>query len=55
VTGDATRELDGVLAGVMEQGLYRRVGGTQLYGLPGWLVDALVPSAELCSGEVTAP
>lgn len=55
MTGDATRELDGVLAGVMELGLYRSVGGTQLYGLPGWLVDVLVPSAELCRGEVTAP
>jgi hypothetical protein len=39
----------------MELGLYRSVGGTQLYGLPGWLLDALVISWEACSGEVTAP
>jgi len=54
-SGDATRELDGVLAGVMELGLYRSVGGTQPYGLPGWLLDALVISGEHCRGEVTAP
>lgn len=47
--------MDGVLAGVMELGLYRSVGGTQLNGLPGWLLDALVPSAEDCKGEVRAP
>lgn len=34
-TGEATRELDGVLAGVVEFELYRSVGGTQLKGLPG--------------------
>ncbi len=34
-TGEATRELDGVLAGVVELELYRSVGGTQLKGLPG--------------------
>jgi hypothetical protein len=28
--GDATRELEGVLAGVVELELYKRVGGTQL-------------------------
>jgi hypothetical protein len=39
----------------MELGLYRSVGGTQLYGLPGWLLDALVISCEACRGEVTAP
>jgi hypothetical protein len=39
----------------MELGLYRSVGGTQPYGLPGWLLDALVISWEACSGEVTAP
>lgn len=53
VTGDATCELDGVLAGVIELGLYRSVVGTQLYGLAGWLLDALVISWEPCRGEVT--
>ncbi len=48
-----TRGLDSVLAGVMELGLYRGVGGTQLYGPPGWLFDALVTSweASRTSGE----
>jgi hypothetical protein len=53
--GDATRELDGVLASVMELELYRSVGGTQPYGLPGWLLDVLVTSWDACRGEVTAP
>jgi hypothetical protein len=39
----------------MELGLYRSVGGTQLYGLPGWLFDALAASWEAWSGEATVP
>jgi hypothetical protein len=39
------------LAGVVELELYRRVGGTQLYGLPGWLFGPLVTSWEAWSGE----
>jgi hypothetical protein len=49
------RELDGVFASVMDLELYRSVGGTQLYGLPGWLLDMLVTSWDACRGEVTAP
>ena len=49
--GDATRELEGVFAGVVELELYRSVGGTQLKGLPGWLLEPLVASCEACSGE----
>jgi hypothetical protein len=52
--GDATRELDGMLAGVMEFGLYNCVGEIQQYGLAGWLLDALVISWEACRGEATA-
>lgn len=32
------------MAGVVEFGLYKSVGGTQLKGLPGWLPDAPVAS-----------
>ena len=46
--GDATQELEGVLAGVVES-TYRRVGGTQLKGLPGWLLNGPVTSG---SGEM---
>jgi hypothetical protein len=53
--GDPTRELDDVLASVMELELYRSVEGTQLCGLPGWLLDMLVTSWDACRGEVTAP
>lgn len=36
-----------MLAGVVEFGLYKSVGGTQLKGLPGWLPDSGVD----CIGE----
>ena len=52
---DMTCELDGVLAGVMELGLQRRVGRTQLYELPGWLLNVLVISWKACRGKVMEP
>lgn len=51
-------ELDGLLAGVMEVmelGLHRNVGRTQLYEVPGWLLNVLVISWEACRDGVTAP
>jgi hypothetical protein len=46
------REVDGLLAGVKELGLYRSVG-TQPYEPPGWLPDASVISRGPDTGEVT--
>ena len=47
------REPEEVLPGVRELGLHR--GVAKLYGLSGWLFDALATSWEACGGGVTVP